>query len=48
MTRADLLSISISQIEALYTHAVEMQSRAVDEIRKDEQLIIPQDIDYLS
>lgn len=41
-------SLSISQVESLYTHAVEMQARAVEEIRKDEQLKIPQDIDYLS
>lgn len=48
MTEADSLSIFIPQIEALYTNAVELQSRAVEEIRKDEQLKIPQGIDYLS
>lgn len=40
-------SISL-QIEALYVHAVGLQARAVEDIRKDEQLIIPPDIDYLS
>lgn len=37
-----------SQIEALYLRAIKLQERSVQEIRNDEQLIIPQDIDYLS
>lgn len=34
------------QIEALYEHAIELQSKAIDEVRQDEQLIIPNDINY--
>lgn len=37
-----------SQIEALYINAIQLQARAVDEIRKDEKLEIPQNINYLS
>lgn len=32
----------------MYTLAVEMQQKAIDEVRKDEQLLIPTDLDYLS
>lgn len=34
------------QIEAMYEHAIEMQAKAVEEVRQDEGLIIPSDIDY--
>lgn len=36
------------QIEALYEHAIMLQSKAVEEVRQDEGLIIPSDIDYSS
>lgn len=40
--------IWLFQIEALYRRAVGMQAQDVEEVRKDEQLIIPANIDYLS
>lgn len=36
------------QIEALYTNAIGIQEREVEEIRRDERLVIPKDIDYES
>lgn len=36
------------QIEALYEHAIMLQSKAVEEVRQDEGLLIPNDIDYSS
>lgn len=36
------------QIEALYEHAIMLQSKAVEEVRQDEGLLIPSDIDYSS
>ncbi|XP_031618022.1 protein MTO1 homolog, mitochondrial [Contarinia nasturtii] len=34
------------KIEAMYEHAIGLQSRAIEEVRQDEGLIIPSDIDY--
>uniref|UniRef100_A0A1I8PV88 tRNA uridine 5-carboxymethylaminomethyl modification enzyme C-terminal subdomain domain-containing protein n=1 Tax=Stomoxys calcitrans TaxID=35570 RepID=A0A1I8PV88_STOCA len=36
------------KIEALYAHFVEEQSKDVNEVRREESLIIPKDIDYFS
>lgn len=36
------------KIEALYDFAIAEQSREIEEVRKDEQLLIPTDIDYFS
>lgn len=36
------------KIEALYAHFVEEQLKDVEEVRKDESLLIPKNIDYLS
>lgn len=32
----------------MYEHAIYLQSKAVEEVQKDEGLIIPNDIDYSS
>lgn len=36
------------KIEAMYEHAIKNQEQEVNEIRRDEALMIPKDIDYLS
>lgn len=36
------------QIEAIYEHAIHLQAKAVEEVRQDEGLLIPSDIDYSS
>lgn len=40
--------VLLLQIEALYQHAIMLQSKAVEEVRQDEGLLIPTDIDYSS
>lgn len=35
-------------IQSVYDFAVKEQSKEIDEVRRDESLIIPKDIDYLS
>ncbi|XP_055322375.1 protein MTO1 homolog, mitochondrial [Sitodiplosis mosellana] len=34
------------KIEAMYEHAIELQAKAIEEVRQDEGLLIPSDIDY--
>lgn len=34
------------QIEAMYEHVIQLQAKAVEEVRQDEGLLIPSDIDY--
>lgn len=36
------------QIESMYEHAVQLQARDIEDVRADEGLIIPNDIDYSS
>lgn len=36
------------KIEAMYISAVKTQLQAIEEVRKDEQLMIPTSVDYLS
>lgn len=30
----------------MYEHAIELQAKAIEEVRQDEGLLIPSDIDY--
>lgn len=43
-----ILCVSSIQIEAIYEHAIDLQSQAIEEVRQDEGLLIPSDIDYAS
>lgn len=36
------------KIESMYEHAIELQTKDVEDVRRDEGLIIPSDIDYTS
>lgn len=36
------------KIESIYTHAAAEQSKEVEEVRRDEQLMIPRTMDYFA
>lgn len=38
--------MTLFQIEAMYEHAIKLQAKAIEEVRQDEGLLIPSDIDY--
>lgn len=44
----DHIICSRIKIESLYEHAIELQAKDVEDVRRDETLIIPSDIDYTS
>lgn len=44
----DHITCSRIKIESMYEHAVDLQARDVEDVRRDEALIIPSDIDYTS
>lgn len=44
----DALLCQRVKIEAMYEHALELQAKDVEEVQRDEQLIIPQNIDYFA
>lgn len=47
-TRRELFALISFKIEAMYEHAIRLQAKAVEEVRQDEGLLIPADIDYSS